>query len=76
MIEEYYFKEENCFRDLGQARQLFRTNTTTKSKWNNMMKGLGLMYFYCPEELTDLVEYTMNEAFHRELYMNIVDEDI
>ena len=64
-LEQYYKDSENCYLDLGLARKAFGSTCTTQEQYEQMEKGLGIMYLYCPENIQFLVLATMEEASWR-----------
>jgi len=67
LIQEYFADEKNCYRDMGEVRKLYNTNTTIEQA-RNARKSLGLMYIWCPEDLKDFVLGCMNEFDYRMNY--------
>jgi hypothetical protein len=66
--EEAYKDKEYCLSELREARRIFTTKPFSPEKGDLLMKGLALMLFYCPEEVTSLVEATIYECERRSLY--------
>lgn len=73
-MQDYYKDEKNCYQDIFQARKAFGGNIT-KDAWDNMVKGLCLMFLYCPEGIQDLVQATIDEACQREPYLFFKSSD-
>ncbi len=69
-IHEYYSDKENCFTDLRAARAAFGSTQTTEDQYDAMEKGLGIMFLHCPDEISHIVEATMQEATWRRSYFN------
>ena len=67
-LAEYYKVRENCFADICTARQAFGNTNTTEAQYNQMEKGLGLMYLHCPEDIQGAVLATIEEAERRRGY--------
>ena len=65
---EYFAIEKNVFFELGQARGAFN-NKTTEEQFDNLIKGLGLMYLYCPEDIQYCVKATLDEAIARQNHL-------
>ena len=70
LITEHFADKDNCYYGLGQARKCFTNSNTTQAEYEAMEKGLGLMYLYCPDELTSIVEATRQEATQRAMYFS------
>lgn len=63
------FKDRNyCLSEIGEARKVFTTRPFTKDKVDALMKGLGLMLLYCPDEIYDIVLATIYEVETRAAY--------
>jgi len=69
-IQEYFQDPKNCYTDLGMARKCFTNSATTQDEYEAMEKALGLMFLYCPEDLSSIVEATMHEATQRAMYFS------
>ena len=70
LIHEYYSVKENCFTDIREARKAFGSTLTTEDQYDAMEKGLGIMYLHCPEEISEIVLATMQEATYRKPFFN------
>ena len=68
---EMYKNKEYCLSELREARRIFTTKPFTPEKGDLLMKGLALMLFHCPEDVTSLVEATIYECVRRILYAAI-----
>lgn len=63
------FKNRNyCLSEIGEARKVFTTKPFTADKAEALMKGLGLMLLYCPDDIYDIVLATIREAEVRVAY--------
>jgi hypothetical protein len=69
--KEMYADKEYCIAELHEARRIFSTKPFTQEKGERLLKGLALMLFYCPEELTTMVEATIYECERRITYVAI-----
>jgi len=69
--QEMYQNKEYCLSELREARRIFTTKPFTPEKGELVIKGLALMLFYCPPEITTLVEATIYECERRSLYAAI-----
>ncbi|MCH9712672.1 MAG: hypothetical protein K0U20_08630 [Proteobacteria bacterium] len=69
-IDEYYKIPENVFRDLGETRNLFNTQTT-EAEAKNGYKALMLMRLYCPAECEAAVDSTIAEFEFRMSYLGL-----
>ena len=65
--QKYFASKNNCIQDLTVARDAFGNKNTTRKQYAGMLKGLGLMLMYCPEDIQSLVESTINEAIVRQI---------
>jgi len=71
-IADYYADKENCFRDIKIAREAMGSKSTTEEQWEQLDKGLGLMYIYCPEDIQYIVEAQMNESARRKFLLGMI----
>ena len=69
-IHEYFQDKQNCYTDIRLARKAFGSTLTTEDEYDQIEKGLGLMYLHCPEEISGIVVATMHEAAQRRIYFN------
>lgn len=69
--EERYADKDYCIAELHEARRIFSTKPFTQKKGDLLLKGLALMLFYCPEEITPMVEATIYECERRIAYVTI-----
>lgn len=69
-MEELFKNKEYCFKEIGRARAIFSSKKDfTSDKAKPMLKALGIMYCYCPEEIQDVVLVTMKEVQIRASYL-------
>ena len=71
MYKEMYKNKEYCLSELREARRVFTTEPFTPEKGELIVKSLAIMLFYCPEDVTSLVEATIYECERRSLYAAI-----
>jgi len=64
---EYFADKENVYHELREARKAFAKGTTFE-QYENLIKGLQIMWMYCPEDMQDFVQATINEATDRQSY--------
>ena len=64
------YTKEQTLNTIREAREIFQNKNTSFEKYQLMEKGLAFAYLYCPEELMELVEATLNEAVVRKLYLH------
>lgn len=59
-----------CYRELWAVIKIYsngvRFNDSTAEA---LLKGIALMYLYCPEDMKELVESQLNELIVRRRYM-------
>lgn len=67
-IKEYYSNRENCNNDILKARKAGGDKNTTFEQFEGLIKALGLMYFYCPSDMKELVYGLMEEMTQRQMY--------
>lgn len=63
-----YDDSEYCTSEILLARKIFGNRNTTEDQFEAMLKGLGLMVLYCPEEIKVLAQSTFMEATMRKAY--------
>ena len=61
-----------CYKDLLKARETFGCTTTTPQQYNSMELALSLMFIYCPQQISTLVESTIVEAAERRTYFEML----
>jgi hypothetical protein len=64
---ELYKDRDYCLSEIRQARELF-SSKYFQSKFDTLVKSLGLMLLYCPEDIYDIVLATLQEAEQRVAY--------
>lgn len=64
---QYFGVDENVYKELREARQAFSKGTTF-DQYENLIKGLILMSFYCSDKVASLVQATIDEAQKRQFY--------
>ena len=62
MIAEFYSQKDNCLKEIRKARELFGNRSTTEKQYTGMESALSYMYLYCPDEIRNSVESTLQEA--------------
>lgn len=70
-LEDHYAIKENCYKDICIAREAMGSRLTSEASWRQMVKTLGLMFMWCPEDLKDTVYSQLTEAHRRALFLGI-----
>lgn len=65
--KQYFGVDENVYTELREARKAFAKGTTF-DQYENLIKGLILMSFYCSDNVASLVQATIDEAQKRQFY--------
>lgn len=72
---KYYKDKEKCYNEIRYVRAVMGDKSKFNAKtYEGMMKGLSLMYLYCPTDISGMVLYTMKELEMRANLMGIVLE--
>lgn len=65
--EEIYNDKQYCFKELGIARKMFTSSDILiPEKVEAIEKALGLMYLYCPDDISELVLSQLDELERRQ----------
>ena len=65
--KKYFEDDENVKKEIMEARRAFAKGTTF-DQYENLIKGLLIMSFYCSDKMTTLVQATIDEAQARQFY--------
>lgn len=71
-IAELYSDRERCLKEIGEARKVFGSRSTTCQEYDGMQDALGFMLLHCPEDITHLVQATMEEATWRKAHFELI----
>ena len=66
---KYFKDEENCKKEILEARKLFENKNATFDQYQNLTKALMIMLIYCPEGIYPSVQATILETQMRERYL-------
>ena len=70
VVSEAYDTKEKCFREILVSRRIMGDkNLFTLEVAEAMLKGLGLMYLHCPDEIKETVHAFMNEVMIRKTFI-------
>lgn len=72
---ELYKERDYCLSEVRQARELF-SSKSFQEKFDGLVKSLGLMLLYCPEDVYDIVLSTLQEAEQRVVCHNVVKNSV
>ena len=59
---EHFSKRDNVKQALTDARKHWGLCSTTKAQFDKIIDTLAFAFLYCPEDMKDIVEYSINEA--------------
>lgn len=68
-MEELYKDISYCRQEILHARQIMTTVPFTEEQAENVIKGLGFVYLYGPEETMILAKATIDEVMTRRSYL-------
>lgn len=66
--EKMFKDKEFCRNEILEARKLFGNINATFEQYDNLIKGLMIMFIHCPEELVVTVRATIQEAEKRQFH--------
>lgn len=70
-IADLYSDRDRCLKEIGEARKVFGSRSTTRQEYDGMQDALGFMLLHCPEDIEYLVRATIDEATWRKPYFEL-----
>jgi hypothetical protein len=70
-IQEHFSDKKTCFASIAEARKAWGNRNTTREQFDGLEQGLGLLYLYCPEDIMDIVQSTLDEATTRRTHFEL-----
>ncbi len=67
--KKQFAKKQFAFSELCKARNYMCNRKTTKKQWEQIVKTVGLIYFYAPKDVMPVAKSLLLEMTMREPYM-------
>lgn len=68
-LQELFSQHDYCLEEMSRIRQTWGSKDFDQRKADAIRSSLGFMLFYCPKELSEVVESMLHELDMRESWL-------
>jgi len=70
-IQNYYGKKETCLSEYHNIRKHMGDRTITREQYDILIRGAGLLYCWCPDDLACAMRSLLQELVTRQFTLNL-----